>query len=91
MYATLSEMQKLLKDKYKEIQRYRNKHLPVSIKRDHRKDVLPKMIDAYVLEAQGKNSVLIAKFLDEKYKDENTFENVYMLVKRIKEEAKRFD
>jgi len=90
-YATLPEMQKLLKKHYKEIQIYREAHLPVSVRRDHRKDNLPKMIDAYLLDAQGNGKVTIANILDEKYGGNITLEGVTQLIKRIKAETNRFN
>jgi hypothetical protein len=89
-YATLPEMQKLLKNNYNKIQEYRERYLSVPAKRDHRKDNLPKMIDAYLLDTQGKKKATIANILDEKYGSSITFEGVTQLVKRMKTEANRF-
>lgn len=89
-YATLPEMQALLKKNYKKIQEYREAHLPLTSKRDHRKDNLPKMIDAYMLDIQGKSKAEIANVLDERYGGNTSFEAISQLVSRMKTEASRF-
>jgi hypothetical protein len=90
-YANIQEMQKIIKKNYDKIQEYRNKNLPLLKQRDHRKDNLPKMIDAYMLSIQGKSKEKIAIELDKKYENEISFEGVNQLIKRIKSEAKRFN
>lgn len=90
-YATLPEMKKVLKDNYKKIQEYRELHLPITQRRDHRKDNLPKMIDAYMLNLRGDKITSIANFLDEKYGGDISFEGVNQLISRIKLESRRFN
>jgi len=90
-YATLPEMQAILKQSYKKIQEYRASKLPVPAKRDHRKDNLPKMIDAYMLNAKGEDKTTIAVFLDDKYDDNLSFEAVAQLIIRMKKETNRFN
>lgn len=90
-YATLPDMQAILKDNYKMIQEYREANLPVLSKRDHRKDNLPKMIDAYMLHTQGKSLKSIANILDKRYGDYNLYEGVSQMISRIKSESKRFN
>jgi len=89
-YATLTEMKELLTDQYEKIQEYRNKTLFLPIKRDHRKDNLPKMIDAHTLNLQGKSDEEIAIILDAKYGGDITFEAVRQLIKRMGLEADKF-
>lgn len=90
-YTTLQEMQQLLKDNYKKIQEYREKQLPLPSKRDHRKDNLPKMIDAYMLYINGEDKSIIANFLDARYGGSITFEGVTQLITRIQLEGERFN
>jgi hypothetical protein len=90
-YATSEEMQGLIKKQYDIIQKYREKHLPLLPKRDHRKDNLPKMIDAYMLSMAGKSRVQICRALEEKYGPDLTFEAVDLLIRRFKDETKRFE
>lgn len=90
-YATLPEMQKLLKDNYKEIQIYRQKHLPLKAIKDSRKSSLAKMIDAYLFYLEGKNNARIAVELDKKYGGDLTLDAVNVLIKRLKQESFRFN
>jgi hypothetical protein len=90
-YATIQEMQKLIKENYQQIQEYREKHLPLPIQRDHRKDNLPKMIDAYMLNVKGERKAVIANFLDKRYGGNISFEAINQLVNRIKTESNRFN
>lgn len=89
-YATLSEMQKLLKDNYEFIQEYRESKLPILKKRDHRKDNLAKIMDIYYLNSIGLNKTKLAVKLDEKYNQDTTLESINIMLKRIKKESERF-
>jgi hypothetical protein len=89
-YATLSDMQAILKQNYKKIQEHREAHLPVSKKRDHRKDNLPKMIDAYLMHISGEGKPTIANFLDKRYGGSISYEGVMQLLNRMNAEASRF-
>lgn len=90
-YANLKEMQTILKTNYQRIQEYRQSNLPLPAKRDHRKDNLPKMIDAYMLTVKGNTQTTIANHLDKQFGGEISFEGVKQLVSRIKTEANRFN
>jgi hypothetical protein len=90
-YSTLSEMKQMLSDNYKKIQKMREKELPVLAKRDHRKDALPKMIDAYTMERQGLDIAKISYAIDKKYGGDSTFEGIDKLITRLKEESSRFN
>jgi hypothetical protein len=90
-YANLKEMQTILKANYKKIQEYREANLPLPVKRDHRKDNLPKMIDAYMRTVLGDKETTVAIFLDKRYGGSISFEGVKQLVSRMKKEADRFN
>jgi hypothetical protein len=90
IYATLSEMQKLLKENYNKIQKIRSAATPLLAKRDHRKDNLAKMLLAHELFQQGKSLAKISVELDKIFGGYISFEGVRVLVQRAEKEASRF-
>ncbi len=90
-YCNLKEMQRLLQTNYKEIQKEREKELPVPARKDSRKQALPKALDAYIMQRKGMKLSEIAVRLDEKYSDDLTFEAINKLIKRLVQESSRFD
>jgi hypothetical protein len=92
VYASLTEMKKILADNYGEIKKYRAEKLPLSDKKDYRKNELSKSIDAYSMSVLGKNFSQIAYELDKKYAGmEHNIDSVRKLIKRLKKESERFN
>lgn len=89
IYASLIEMQKMLKENYQAIQDFRVNNIQWKDKRDHRKDNLPKMIDAYLLDKVGKDKLQISIELEKEYGTEISFEAVGQLIKRFQDEANK--
>lgn len=90
-YASLSEMITILRDNFNEIQKFRSEQLPIPNRKDARKNEIGKSIDAYTMSMDGLGLTKIANKLDIKYGGDYTFEGVQKLIKRMKDESKRFD